>query len=63
MRESVLILTVLYFTLIISTVQCQSNPKKKERCKEENIPHYTAHKISDTLVIDGKLDEVIWKNA
>ena len=63
MRKTVLILIALSFTLIISTVHCQSNYKKQDRCREEDIPHYTAYKITDTLTIDGKLDEIIWKNA
>ena len=63
MRESALILMALPFTLIICTVQCQSIHKKTDRCREEDIPHYTAYKITDTLTIDGKLDEIIWQNA
>ena len=51
------------FTLIICTVHCQPNYKKQDRCREEDIPHYTAYKITDTLTIDGKLDEIIWENA
>lgn len=63
MKETASILIALSFTLIISTVHSQSIQKKHDRCKEENIPHYTAYKITDTLTIDGKLDEIIWKNA
>ena len=63
MREPALIVIALSFTLIISTVHSQSIQKKHDRCKEEDIPHYTAYKITDTLTIDGKLDEMIWKNA
>ena len=63
MRETALILIALSFTLIISTVHSQSNYKKQDRCREEDIPHYTACKITDTLTIDGKLDEIIWENA
>ena len=62
MKEPALILIALFFTLIIS-IYCQSNYKKQERCREEDIPHYTADKITDTLAIDGKLDEIIWENA
>ena len=63
MRETALILIALTFTLIISTIHCQSNYKKQDRCREEDIPHYTACKITDSLTIDGKLDEMIWENA
>ena len=30
-------------------------------CNEEEIPHYTAHKISSAPKIDGQLDEEIWQ--
>jgi len=30
-------------------------------CNEEEIPHYTAHKISSAPKIDGKLDEEFWE--
>jgi len=63
MKATSLILIALFFTLIISTIHCQSNYKKQDLCREENIPHYTANKITDTLTIDGKLDEIIWENA
>jgi len=32
-------------------------------CNEEDIPHYTAHKINSNLQIDGKLEEQIWLEA
>lgn len=54
---------IFSFTIIYSTVSGQSIVKKKERCKEENIPSYTSYKIRDTLAIDGKLDEPAWQNA
>ena len=63
MIKTVLIFIALYLTLIISTFYCQPNYKKQDRCREEAIPHYTAYKITDTLAIDGKLDEIIWENA
>ena len=63
MKATALILIALPFTLIISTVQSQPNYKSQDRCREEDIPHYTACKITDTLTIDGKLDEIIWENA
>ncbi|MEP7375173.1 MAG: carbohydrate-binding family 9-like protein [Chitinophagaceae bacterium] len=63
MRKTALILMSLPFTLIISTVNSQSITKSENRCREQDIPHYTAFKISDTLTIDGKLDEKIWENA
>ncbi len=54
---------VLFFTLTVSNVYSQSINKSSNRCKEENIPHYTAYKINDEITIDGKLDEAAWKNA
>ena len=32
-------------------------------CNEDKIPHYNAYKVSKAPVIDGKLDELEWKNA
>ena len=63
MREAPLMLMILFFMLIIFFVYCQSPSKKHDRCREEDIPHYSAQKITDTLTIDGKLDETIWKNT
>src|SRR5688572_32885945 len=63
MSQTALILIALPFALIICTVHCKPNYKKQDRCREEDIPHYTANKITDTLTIDGKLDEIIWENA
>jgi hypothetical protein len=62
-KKPALILFILFFKLTIFTVYCQANYKKQERCKEEDIPHYTAYKIADTVTVDGKLDENAWQNA
>ena len=62
MKETALNLFGPLFTLFIF-VNCQSDKKSENRCREEDIPHYAAYKITDTLTIDGKLDENIWKNA
>ena len=62
MREIGLIFVVL-FTIVLSTIHCRSNNKSENRCREEDIPHYTAYKITDTITIEGKLDEMIWQNA
>lgn len=32
-------------------------------CREEDVEHYTAHRITNPLAIDGKLDEEQWKAA
>ena len=63
MSRATLILAVLLFIFVIFGVQCQSHKKSENRCREEDIPHYTAYKIIDTISIDGKLDEMIWKDA
>jgi len=63
MSRATLIPAVLLFTLVIFGVKCQSRKKSDIRCREEEIPHYTAYKITDTITIDGKLDEMIWQNA
>jgi hypothetical protein len=53
MRDMPLKLFVVLFMLVISGSHCQSNNKSNDRCKEENIPHYTAYKITRTVTIDG----------
>ena len=63
MKQTVFISIFLFFVCTESAVYGQSDHKKTDRCREEDIPHYTAHKISDTPTIDGKLDEDFWKNA
>lgn len=63
MKIMILVSVALFFMAIKSTAYGQKFQKSEERCKEEDIPHYVAHKISDTPTIDGKLDEVFWKNA
>lgn len=60
MRELLLVLITLFFT---SLARSQPITKSENRCSEETIPHYTAYKINDTITIDGKLDEAVWKNA
>ncbi|HEY5749470.1 MAG TPA: hypothetical protein VIU12_25555 [Chryseolinea sp.] len=32
-------------------------------CQEKDVVHYTAHQITATLAIDGKLDEAAWNDA
>ncbi|MCG8309813.1 MAG: carbohydrate-binding family 9-like protein [Cytophagales bacterium] len=32
-------------------------------CTEDDIPHYTAYKVTSAPKIDGKLDEAIWEEA
>lgn len=32
-------------------------------CREENVAHYKAHRTTNPLLIDGKLDEESWKTA
>ncbi len=63
MKKTMLVSIALFFISIKSEVYGQPDYKSQERCKEEDIPHYTAYKIHDTLTVDGKLDEVFWKNA
>ena len=44
---------------------CKGNTSKDlapyPPCNEEEIPHYTAYKISSALKVDGQLDEEIWQ--
>src|SRR4030095_14218383 len=63
MSRATLILAFSLFTLLIFGVQCQSHKQSDMRCREEDIPHYTAYRITDTITIDGQLDERIWQNA
>jgi hypothetical protein len=63
MKKTIFILIVLFFTGTRAAVFSQPNYKSQERCREEDISHYTAQKISGAPTIDGKLDEAFWKNA
>lgn len=63
MKKMVWFPGILFFTLIISSAYSQPNYHHQDRCKEEDVPHYTAYKISSAPKIDGRLDEAIWKNA
>ena len=63
MNGSMLVLTVLLLNGFSSYVQSQVNYKKQGHCKDEDIPRYTAHKVSNAPTIDGKPDETIWKDA
>ena len=63
MKRTMIVLVILFFTVAVPAVYGQPNYKSQERCREEDIPHYVAYKIKDTLVLDGKLDEAAWKNA
>lgn len=49
--------------IITGIAHSQPNYKKQDRCKEEDIPHYSACKVKALPTIDGKLDEDCWKNA
>lgn len=62
MKGMALVFTALLF-FIANAVHSQPDYKKQERCKEEDIPHYSANKITHRPSIDGKLDEACWKNA
>ncbi len=55
--------TLFFIWNVITTCYAQPNYRSQERCRDENIPRYTAHKIKKAPVIDGKLDESVWKNA
>jgi hypothetical protein len=63
MNKTMIVSIILFFTGIQSVVYGQPDYKSQERCREEDVPHYVARKISDTLTIDGKLDEAFWKSA
>jgi len=63
MKKMTLVSMALFFMAIKSAVYGQPDYKKQGRCREEDIPHYTAYKISDAPMIDGKLEEAFWKNA
>lgn len=63
MKALVPLIFVFVSTASVSTTYCQPAGKSKDRCREEDVPHYTAAKIKSGLTIDGKLDETAWKNA
>jgi hypothetical protein len=63
MKEKMIISIGVFLLTITSQLFAQPNYKSQDRCKEEDVPHYTARKISRAPAIDGKLDEDSWKNA
>lgn len=63
MRKPEFFLGTVLFTFFLNAIYSQPNYHSQDRCKEEDIPHYTAYKISGPLKIDGRLDEPVWKNA
>lgn len=63
MKSIVLASAALFFLNLSTTVYSQQVKKSDQRCKEEDIPHYTSQKIAQAPAIDGKLDEDVWKNA
>ncbi len=40
-----------------------ANGRSKFPCAENEIARYTAHRVSETITIDGRLDEPAWTNA
>lgn len=63
MREKLSFSCVLFLSIVHLNLYSQPNYQHQPRCKEEDIPHYTAYKIRNAPDINGKLDEAIWKNA
>ena len=63
MRKPEFFLGTVLSTFFLNAIYSQPNYHSQDRCKEEDIPHYTAYKISGPLKIDGRLDEPVWKNA
>src|SRR5690349_11305799 len=63
MKKMMIVLMVLFVAGIPSVLHAQPNYRSQEPCKEEDVPHYTSYKMKDKITIDGRLDEVAWKNA
>ncbi|MBL7697474.1 MAG: carbohydrate-binding family 9-like protein [Chitinophagaceae bacterium] len=63
MNRRTLVSMALFLLGFNSLLNGQRIHKSDVRCREEDIPHYTARKISDAPVIDGKPDESVWRNA
>ncbi|WP_257657114.1 carbohydrate-binding family 9-like protein [Parapedobacter lycopersici] len=57
------------FFLCFLGISCNAPGKKNNNttihppCCEDSIPTYTAQRIKQAPVIDGKLDEAVWENA
>lgn len=55
------------FLIVCLGLSCNApdsrNTTSHPPCCEENIPHYTARRVKNAPVIDGKLDEAVWQNA
>lgn len=58
-------LTGIAFLLLAFSVDMagQPNYKSQQRCKDEDIPRYTAKQVYERPVIDGKLDDAAWQKA
>lgn len=63
MKGRIRVLTALLLMGYMNFVNGQVDYKKQSRCKDEEIPRYTAHKITKAPVIDGKIDEDVWQRA
>jgi hypothetical protein len=46
-----------------TSVNVHKDSLKYPPCVEEEIPHYTAHRVYKAPKIDGKLDDVTWQRA
>lgn len=63
MRKPEYFYLTLFGMLFLNVVNSQPDYHSQHRCKEEDVPHYTAYKINSAPLIDGKLDEAVWENA
>jgi hypothetical protein len=63
MKGSVLVLMAFLLIGFSPNLKSQVDYKKQGRCKDEDIPRYTAYKTSSSPAINGKLDEAVWREA
>ncbi|WP_353185682.1 carbohydrate-binding family 9-like protein [Parapedobacter lycopersici] len=68
MTNTKLLFPALFFLCFLG-ISCNTPGKKNNNitihppCCEDSIPTYTAQRIKQAPVIDGKLDETVWENA
>lgn len=63
MRKITFTLINSFSMLLMLVAKGQPDYRRQQVCKDEDVPRYTAQKIKPAPVIDGRLDDAVWKNA
>lgn len=62
-QPTVLLLSALLAPLRAADPVVAADARSKFPCPENEVARYTALKVREPIVIDGRLDEAVWKNA